>query len=82
MAVGSLTAGDRDDEEGLEHLRVEQRVVPALQRAPVVRDGDAVAVAQRLDQAHDVIMVQRTNQVTQWQVYAAQMPRLPPCVPR
>ena len=54
MAVGGLTAGDRDDEEGLEHLRVEQRVVPALQRPPVVRDGDAVAVAQRLDQAHDI----------------------------
>ena len=54
MVVESLTAGDRDDEEGPENLGIEQRVVPALQRAPVVGDGDAVAVAQRLDQAHDI----------------------------
>ena len=53
-ARAALPAGNADNEECFDDIRVQDRMVPALQRAPVVRDGNAFAVSERLDEAHDV----------------------------
>lgn len=54
-ARATFPTGNRNDKQRLQHLWVQQRVVPAVQRAPVVRNSNALAVAQRPDQADDIL---------------------------